>query len=229
MLDIRNLHKSYGSKTIIDNWNYCFQNGKIYGLIGRNGIGKTTILKCICGLLVPDTAEIYTEKGNLSKEDYLNRDIIYVSDEAIYYHNLTVKEHFWLICKVEKYTKEKAQEAIDFYVNKLHLNEYLNYYPSALSKGTLQRMMLVMGFLRKKTNLLLDEPFNGLDPVQLKEVIQICSEERKKRCLIISSHDIESLAELCDEYLVLGTNGIEIFSGTIDRTIVNQMIGDSYV
>lgn len=229
MLDIRNLHKSYGSKTIIDNWNYSFQNGKIYGLIGRNGIGKTTILKCICGLLVPDTAEIYTEKGDLSKEDYLNRDIIYVSDEAIYYHNLTVKEHFWLICKVEKYTKEKAQEAIDFYVNKLHLNEYLNYYPSALSKGTLQRMMLVMGFLRKKTNLLLDEPFNGLDPVQLEEVIQICSEERKKRCLIISSHDIESLAELCDEYLVLGTNGIEIFSGTIDRAIVNQMIGDSYV
>lgn len=228
MIDIRNLHKSYGSKIIVDDWNYCFQNGKIYGLIGRNGIGKTTILKCICGLITPDMAEIYTEKGDLSKEDYLNRNIIYVSGEAIYYHNLTVKEHFWLVCKVENHTKVEAQKSIDFYVNRLHMKDYLNYYPSALSKGTLQRMMLVMAFLRKKINLLLDEPFNGLDPVQLEEIIQICNEERQQRCLIISSHDIESLAELCDEYLVLGTKGIKTFSGTIDRAIVNKMIGDSY-
>lgn len=108
------------------------------------------------------------------------------------------------------------------------MNEYLNYYPSALSKGTLQRMMLIMGFLRKGTNLLLDEPFNGLDPVQLEEITHICDEERKKRCLIISSHDIETLAELCDEYLVLGANGIQTFSGEIDRKLINHLIGDSY-
>ena len=71
------------------------------------------------------------------------------------------------MCKVENYTQEEAQKAISFYKNKLHMQEYLNYYPSALSKGTLQRMMLIMGFLRRKPNLLLDEPFNGLDPVQL--------------------------------------------------------------
>ena len=132
------------------------------------------------------------------------------------------------MCKVEKYIKKEAQEAISYYTSRLHMNEYLNYYPAALSKGTLQRMMLIMGFLRKKINLLLDEPFNGLDPVQLEEIKHICNEERKKRCLIISSHDIETLAELCDEYLVLGSNGIETFSGKIDRSIVNRMIGDSY-
>lgn len=76
---------------------------------------------------------------------------------------------------------------------------------------------------------MLDEPFNGLDPIQIEEVIQICNMERKKRCLIISSHDIESLAELCDEYLILTANGIKTFSGEIDRNIINQMIGDSYV
>lgn len=228
MLEVRDLHKSYGSKIIIDKWSYRFETGKIYGLIGRNGIGKTTILKCICGLAIPDKAEIFTEKGDLSKEDYLNRDIVYVSDEPIYYHNLTLQEHLWLVCKVENYIKKEAQEAIAFYTNRLHMNEYLNYYPTALSKGTLQRMMLIMGFLRKKVNLLLDEPFNGLDPVQLEEIKHICNEEKKKRCLIVSSHDIEALAELCDEYLVMGSNGIETFSGKIDRSIVNRMIGDSY-
>lgn len=139
MLEIKNLYKSYGSRIIIENWSYQFQNGKIYGLIGRNGIGKTTILKCMCGLLIPNKAEIISDKGDLSREDYLNRDIIYVSDEPIYYHNLTVQEHLWLVCKVENYTQEEAQKAISFYTNKLHMQEYLNYYPSALSKGTLQR------------------------------------------------------------------------------------------
>ena len=56
MLEIKNLYKSYGSRIIIENWSYQFQNGKIYGLIGRNGIGKTTILKCMCGLLIPNKA-----------------------------------------------------------------------------------------------------------------------------------------------------------------------------
>lgn len=220
--------KSYGSKIIINRWSYQFEKGKIYGLIGRNGIGKTTLLKCICGLSLPDEAEIVTERGNLSRIDYLDRDINYVSDEAIYYHDLTLQEHLWLVCKVEKYKKEDAQNAISFYTNRLHMNEYLNYYPSALSKGTLQRMMLIMGFLRKDINLLLDEPFNGIDPVQLEEIIHICDEEREKRCLIISSHDIETLAELCDEYLVFGTKGIQTFSGEIDRKLINHLIGDSY-
>lgn len=228
MITIKNLCKSYGSKEIIANWDYHFKNNKIYGLIGRNGIGKTTVLKCVCGLIIPDSGKVFTEKGDISKEDYLNRDITYVNDEAVYYHNLTVWEHLWLICKVEKYRKEEAQAAISFYTNRLHMTEYLNYYPSALSKGTLQRMMLIIGFLRKTPNLLLDEPFNGLDPVQLNEIMQICNEERAKRCLIISSHDIEALAGLCDESLIMGTREIQSVSGKIERSAVNQMIGASY-
>ena len=89
-------------------------------------------------------------------------------------------------------------------------------------------MMLIIGFLRKTPNLLLDEPFNGLDPVQLNEIMQICNEEREKRCLIISSHDIEALAGLCDESLIMGTGGIQSVSGKIERSAVNQMIGASY-
>lgn len=129
---------------------------------------------------------------------------------------------------MENYTKDEAQKVISFYTNRLHMSEYLNYYLSALSKGTLQRMMLIMGFLRKKKNLLLDEPFNGLDSIQLEEIIHICDEERKNRCLVISGHDIETLVELCDEYLILGLSGIKTFSGKIDRALINQRIGDSY-
>ena len=84
MIEVHNLTKKYGSKSIISDWKYTFQNGKIYGLIGRNGIGKTTILKSISGLIQADTISLYTEAGNVSNKDYLSRDIYYVSDEPVF-------------------------------------------------------------------------------------------------------------------------------------------------
>ena len=222
MIEIHSLSKSYG-------WSYSFENGKIYGLIGRNGIGKTTLLKCICGLCIPDQADIRSLQGNLSEKDYLDRDIVYVSDEPIFYNDLTFQEHLWLICKIEKYSKIESARKIDYYLECLKMKEYMTFYPNALSKGTLQRMMLIMGFLRKADNLLLDEPFNGLDPVQLAETIQICNRESDKRCIIISSHDIESLAEICNEYLIFNAKGIERLSKEISREEIKRMIGESYV
>ena len=229
MIEIKNLTKSYGSKSILHKWSYPFENGKIYGLIGRNGIGKTTLMKCISGLCMPDECEIHTEQGNVSRMDYLNRNINYISDEPVYYNDLTLYEHLWLVCRIENYKKEDAQKEIAFYVKEFHMEEYLNYYPSALSKGTLQRMMLIMGFLRKDANLLLDEPFNGLDPIQVKETIELCQWQKEKKCIIISSHDIESLGELCGQYLIFTQDGIRTFSGKINRDEVNRLIGESYV
>lgn len=150
MIEVHNLTKKYGSKSIISDWKYTFQNGKIYGLIGRNGIGKTTILKSISGLIQADTISLYTEAGNVSNKDYLSRDIYYVSDEPVYYNDLTLQEHLWLICKVENYSREEATEKIKALVNHFNMSEYMNYYPSAMSKGTLQRMMLIISFLKKR-------------------------------------------------------------------------------
>ena len=106
--------------------------------------------------------------------------------------------------------------------------EYMNYYPPALSKGTLQRMMLVIGFLRKTQNLLLDEPFNGLDPIQLNQSLEYCKTHKSDKCIIISSHDIESLEEVCDSYLIFTKDGIVSIDEKIDRKAINAMIGDSY-
>lgn len=168
MISIENLTKAYGSKNIITNWHFTFENGKIYGLIGRNGIGKTTILKCMSGLCEADALKLSTDAGDVSDRDYLMRNIYYVSDEPVYYNDLTLKEHLWLICKIENYQKDEAERKINELLRHFHMAEYLNYYPTAMSKGTLQRMMIMIAFLRQDENLLFDEPFNGLDPVQLQ-------------------------------------------------------------
>lgn len=218
----------FGSKSIINDWQYKFENGKIYGLIGRNGIGKTTIMKCICGLLEPDSIELLTDQGDVSKLDYLTRNIYYVSDEPVYYNDLTLYEHLWIVCKVENYKKPEATEKINDLITKFKMEEYLNFYPYAMSKGTLQRMMLMIAFLRKTQNILLDEPFNGLDPIQLEQSLNYCNTYKNDKCIIISSHDIESLEAVCDCFLIFTKDGIISIDEKIDRTRVNTIIGDSY-
>jgi len=86
----------------------------------------------------------------------------------------------------------------------------------------------MIGFLRKTRNLLLDEPFNGLDPIQLKQSLDYCKANKADKCIIISSHDIESLEEVCDCYLIFTKNGIVALDEKIDRERVNELIGDSY-
>lgn len=228
MIDVRWLTKTYGEKKIVDNWSYRLENNKIYGLIGRNGIGKTTVMKCICGLLEPDGIELLTEQGDVSGLDYLTRNIYYVSDEPVYYNDLTLYEHLWIVCKVEGYKKAGAAEKIKELVTTFKMEEYLNFFPYALSKGTLQRMMLMIAFLRKTKNLLLDEPFNGLDPIQLEQSLDYCKTCKKDRCILISSHDIESLEAVCDCFLIFTKDGIVSVEEKIDRVRVNAMIGDSY-
>lgn len=246
MINITNLTKTYGSKTIIKDWSYEFEDNKIYGLIGRNGIGKTTLMKCMCGLIAADQSK--TDNGKTSQpKNYLTSDIYYVSDEPVYYNDLTLKEHLWLVAKVEKYSKDEAQQKIDALVSKYKMQEYMNYFPTAMSKGTIQRMMLMMAFLRKADNLLLDEPFNGLDPIQLQQSLELIKETNVKdtnikdtnikdtnvnnsngKCIVISSHDIESLEEVCDVFLIFTKDGIKEIIGSVDRAQVNEMIGDSY-
>lgn len=228
MIDIQKITKSYGSKTIINNWQFHFENGKIYGLIGRNGVGKTTLMKCICGLLEPDEVKLKTDQGDVSKIDYLTRDMYYVSAEATYYNDLTLYEHLWLVCKVEKYKKTEAIEKIHELLTTFKMEEYLYFFPHAMSKGTLQRMMLMIAFLKKSKNLLLDEPFNGLDPIQLEQSLNFCKGHKQESCIIISSHDIESLETVCDYFLIFTKDGIVLVDDKIDRQMVNTMIGESY-
>ncbi|MBD5459515.1 MAG: ABC transporter ATP-binding protein [Lachnospiraceae bacterium] len=228
MIEIKEITKAYGSRSIIHNWQYRFENGKIYGLIGRNGIGKTTLMKCICGLEEPDSMELLTDQGDVSGLDYLTRNIYYVSDEPAYYNDLTLYEHLWIVCKAERYKKSEATGKIRELVTNFRMEEYLGFFPYALSKGTLQRMMLMFAFLRKTRNILLDEPFNGLDPIQLEQSLEYCRAYREEKCIVISSHDIESLEAVCDCFLIFTKDGIIAIDEKIDRARVNALIGDSY-
>lgn len=230
MISIKKITVAYGSETVLNDISYQLENGMIYGLIGKNGAGKTTLLKTIVRLQTNNSGKIYVNDEDVTLKDYLKIHISYIGDDPVYYYDLTLKEHLFFIAKVINLSHKDAIEKITYLLDKLKLIKYAGYFPAALSKGTLQRMNLAIGLLRDESNILLDEPFNALDPVQVSLVENLCMEEKNKgKCMLISSHDIECLENICDRYLVLKDGKIfEFLPKELTRAKINEMIGESY-
>ena len=119
---------------------------------------------------------------------------------------------------------------IKYLAKQLKLEEYMDYYPRSVSRGTLQRINIAIGMLRKSDVYFFDEPFITLDPVQVNIVEQMfLSYKSTTRIQIISSHDLASLETICDRYLILKDGQLlEFESGTLDRKQITKLIGDSY-
>lgn len=205
MLEIKDIEMNYGNDTILDNISYKFNKGTIYGLIGKNGAGKTTLLKIISRLIRSNGGSIILSgTESIDKVDYLSLPLSFIGDSPIFYPDLTVKEHLFMICKTKGFKNEAAIEKITYLIDLLKLNKYENMFPSSLSKGTLQRLNIAIGLIRDEDIVLMDEPFITLDPVQVSMVENlILNIKEQGKLFLISSHDIDSLEEICDIYLIL--------------------------
>ncbi|MDT2750278.1 ABC transporter ATP-binding protein [Streptococcus parauberis] len=230
MIEINNIDMSYGQEKVLDGISYKFYPDNIYGLIGKNGAGKTTLLKIMSRLIRKNKGNIIINEDCVNKKDYLKLPMTYISDSPIFYSDLTIREHLLLICNIKGFSKNEAIEKIDFLINLLKLEKYENMFPSALSKGTLQRLNIAIGLIRDESIVLMDEPFITLDPVQVESVENLILElKNKNKTFIISSHDIDSLESICDKYLIL-RNGklLEYNPNEINRKDISKIIFDSY-
>lgn len=230
MLEIKNIQMSYGPQIVLDDISYRFDKGKIYGLIGKNGAGKSTLLKIIMRLLRGNQGKVLMNSENVNDKDFTLIPVSFISDTALYYNDLTVYEHLLLICRVQNIKKNQALEKIKSILECLKLDNYKNNYPLALSRGTLQRLNIAIGLLKNSGIYLLDEPFITLDPVQVSLVENLLIDFKKsEKLLLVSSHDIDSLSNICDKYLVL-KNGklLEFLPENLSRENITELIGDSY-
>ena len=132
--------------------------------------------------------------------------------------------------KIKNYDNDKANKIIDNLLLSLKLEKYKNHFPNTLSKGTLQRMSIALSLIRDEKYILMDEPFNGLDPVQVTTVENIIISEKKKgKTIIVSSHDIDSLNNICDIYIILKDGKlIEYLPNEISKENISELISDSY-
>ena len=208
-LEIKNLTKTYGEKEVLKNINFTFEEGKIYGLIGRNGAGKTTFFNCI-----NEDVEVDTGKFILSDEYGENKlnteDIGYVISTPTVPEFLTGKEFlsFFLEINKDKLTDEKT---IDEYfelvkISKEDQDKLLKEY----SHGMKNKMQMLINFIANPKVLLLDEPLTSLDIVVQEEMKELLKNMKKDHILIFSTHILELALDLCDEIVILSNKKLEL-------------------
>ena len=213
MIQIKALNKSYGQKQVLHQIQLQWQLGQVHALIGPNGCGKSTIVKSILGLVVPNDGDI-TWNGNtiLGQSDY-RKDIGYVPQNPDFPENLTVQEIFELI---ESLRKQVAVDK-DRWISTFQLEKFLQVEYGHLSGGTKQKVNCVLAFMFDPQLLILDEPTNGLDPrtsLKLKDLI--LKKKKKGKTIVLVSHQLSDVEALADQvHFVL--DGKVLVSGSKDE------------
>lgn len=202
MLKVEGISKSYGSNLAVDNLSFTVNNGEIFGLLGANGAGKTTTFRMIMGLLECD-------KGNITLDDkpidYSVTDYIgFVTEERSLLTKMTVKEQIIYYGVLKGMSKEKVEKELDIWLDKFKILEYKNRKIKELSKGNQQKIQFISAVINNPKLLILDEPFTGLDPINVKMFKDAIYELQSNGCSIIfSSHQMEHIEMFCEKLIIL--------------------------
>jgi len=222
VLSVEGLSKTFGHRRVLSDVSFSVGNGEVLGLIGPNGAGKTTVLECLAGLLPSDAGRIVYQDHLLS----LNRRkdaLFYLPDGILPWAQQTVN---WVLTFFEK-LYSRAPDIRARLAAPLRLEEVARSRVATLSKGERKRVLLAVGLLTPHPFLLLDEPFDGLDLRQTRDVMSLLrSESATGRTLFVSIHQLVDAAKVCDR-LVLLNEGKRVAEGTLSelRTQANLKDG----
>ncbi|MNO26461.1 ABC-type transporter ATP-binding protein EcsA [compost metagenome] len=197
------------NEIVVKDIQFEISEGELVGLIGPNGAGKSTTIKSIIGLLpyVKGDISIKNGKGSYS----------YIPEQPILYEGLTLYEH--LIIASSSYEKNMAdsQQEIDQLLKKFRLEEFIHKYPTSFSKGMQQKVMLILSFLLRPDIYIIDEPFIGLDPVAIKDFLELINQERNRgAAVLMSTHVLDSAERICDRFILLNNGQISTI-GTLEQ------------
>lgn len=206
LLEIKNLYKNYGEKQVLNNITLTVPRGKIIGLLGKNGTGKTTLIKLINGLLTPTEGEIVFEGEKIGPQSKLN--IAYLPERTYLDKSMTINETLKFF--KEFYSNFDIDKAKDL-LKKLDLDE--NQKIIKMSKGMQEKVQLVLVMSRKADLYILDEPLGGVDPATRDYTLDtILTNFNEGASIIISTHLISDIERILDEVIFIDKGEIKLIS-----------------
>ncbi|PTI79788.1 glycosyl transferase family 2 [Staphylococcus succinus] len=215
MIEVHNINKSFGKKHILKDINVTFEKGKIVGLIGPSGTGKTTLIQCILGMEKTDTGWVTVNDREIPNRKVL-KDIGYMAQSDALYEDLTGKENLkffaGIYIKKRKYIKERIKSCSEM----VQLQDALKQKVSTYSGGMKRRLSLAISFLQDPNILILDEPTVGIDPKLRRAVWQDLDDAKQRnKSILVTTHVLDE-ASRCDKLLLMN-HGKIIASGSPDE------------
>lgn len=205
-LKIENLTKTYGDFKALNHVSLEAENGKILGILGRNGAGKTTTIKSIMGIIEPEEGSITFDGIDIRKAKV---SIGYLPEERGLYVNAVVKDQLLYFAMLNGMDKKAAFTEIKKLLEEFKIPCYLNKKVKTLSKGNKQKIQLISAILHKPQMVILDEPFSGLDPVNIELFKSTVLDLKKSGATILfSSHRMEDVEEMCDRIVMLNKGNV---------------------
>lgn len=217
-LEIKNLIGGYSRIPVLKGISFQVKPGELVGLIGLNGAGKSTIINHVIGLLRPFSGEITLNGINIQQDpvDY-KKQIAYVPETPILYDELTLREHIELTIKAYSLNTEEAWIRARKLLKTFRLDNKFDWFPANFSKGMKQKVMICCALMTNAKLLIVDEPFYGLDPLAVHDLLELI-EERKKAgtAVLMSTHVLDTAQRYCDRFVLLA-NGKVRARGTLDE------------
>lgn len=206
MLEIKNIKKSFGEKQVLKGISLVAEGGKAFGLLGRNGAGKTTSIRILMNVFPANGGEILF---NGQPINYNKIQFGYLPEERGLYPKKKIIDQLVYFAELKGMNHTDAVKSVDYWLDRLGMTEYRNKRLDTLSKGNQQKIQLITAIAHNPQIIILDEPFSGLDPVNallLKDVVK--EEIAKGKIVLFSSHQMNYIEEFCDSIAII--NGGEV-------------------
>ena len=235
ILELKNIEKSFGEKKVLNGVSFKAEGGKAFGLLGRNGAGKTTSIRILMDVFPANSGEVLIDGQPI---DYSKIGIGYLPEERGLYPKKIIIDQLTYFAELKGMSRKEAVKSIDYWLGRLGMTEYRNKKLETLSKGNQQKIQLITALAHDPDIVILDEPFSGLDPVNamlLKDVVK--EQISKGKIVLFSSHQMSYIEEFCDSIAILN-NGVVALHGDLhdikrdyprDRLVVKTETPDAII
>ena len=213
-LELKDVCKNFGTKEAVKKLNITIDKPGVYGLLGTNGAGKTTTIRMILGIIKKTSGTISWNGKEVKRE---NVNFGYMPEERGVYPKTKIYDQLMYFARLKGMKQKEANEAIDYWLKRLDMEEYRDMLAEKLSKGNQQKIQFIISVMNDPELIVLDEPFSGLDPVNtetLKEVMKELIKENKY--IIMSSHQMASVEEFCTDLTILN-RGKTVLQGNLAK------------
>ena len=235
VLELKNIEKSFGEKKVLTGVSFKAEGGKAFGLLGRNGAGKTTSIRILMDVFPANSGEVLIDGQPI---DYNKIGIGYLPEERGLYPKKIIIDQLTYFAELKGMSRKAAVQSIDYWLGRLGMTEYRNKKLETLSKGNQQKIQLITALAHDPALIILDAPLSGLDPVNamlLKDVVK--EQIAKGKIVLFSSHQMSYIEEFCDSIAILN-NGVVALHGDLhnikrdyprDRLVVKTETPDAII